>query len=33
MVLVWQFGTVALLTALAGCSGRRILVWPRLKLS
>jgi len=33
MVLLWQFGTVAMLTALAGCSGRRILVWPRFKLS
>ncbi len=29
MILVWQFGTVAMLTALAGCNGRRILVWPR----
>jgi hypothetical protein len=32
MVLLWQFGTVAMLTALAGCSGRRILFWPRFKL-
>lgn len=27
MVLVWQFGTVALLTALAACAGRHILTW------
>jgi len=27
MVLVWQFGTVALLTALAGCAGRYVLRW------
>lgn len=27
MVLVWQFGTVVLLTALAGCAGRYILPW------
>lgn len=33
MVLMWQFGTVAMLTALAGCNGRRILSWPRFKLS
>lgn len=28
MVLVWQFGTVALLSALAGWSGASILRWP-----
>lgn len=27
MVLVWQFGTVALLTALGGSLGRRLLHW------
>lgn len=27
MVLIWQFGTVMLLTVLAGCAGRRILAW------
>lgn len=29
MVLVWQFGTVALFTSLASCAGRRILVWRK----
>lgn len=28
MVLVWQFGSVALLSALAGWGGRHILRWP-----
>jgi len=30
MVLVWQFGTVALLTAMAGAAGRLVLRWPRV---
>jgi hypothetical protein len=30
MVLVWQFGTVALLTALAGLAGGRLLQWQTL---
>lgn len=30
MVLVWQFGTVALIAAVAGCTGRHVLRWPRL---
>lgn len=30
MVLVWQFGTVALMSALCGLIGRRILRWPHL---
>lgn len=33
MVLVWQFGSVALLTALAGWSGKHILRWPHLKMA
>lgn len=32
MVLVWQFGTVALLSVLSGCVGRRILTWPHSAL-
>ena len=28
MVLVWQFGSVFLLTALATCAGRHVLSWP-----
>jgi hypothetical protein len=27
MVLVWQFGSVAVLTGLAGCAGRHVLSW------
>lgn len=30
MVLVWQFGSVALMAGLAGCCGRHVLRWPRL---
>ena len=30
MVLVWQFGSVALLSMFAGWSGRRILAWRHL---
>jgi len=30
MVLVWQFGSVFILTAVAGCSGRHILNWRSL---
>lgn len=30
MVLVWQFGTVAFLSALAGCTGRYLLSWQAL---
>lgn len=33
MVLIWQFGSVALLTALASRSGRHILRWPHVKLA
>jgi len=28
MVLVWQVGSVALLAALAGLTGHRLLRWP-----
>jgi hypothetical protein len=31
VVLVWQFGTVALLSVLAGLAGRHILTWPHMK--
>lgn len=31
MVLVWQVGTVAILSALAGLAGRLVLSWPRLE--
>jgi hypothetical protein len=30
LVLVWQFGSVAILTGLAGCAGRYVLNWPSL---
>ena len=30
MVLVWQFGSVAVLTGLAGCAGRYVLNWGAL---
>jgi len=30
MVLAWQFGTVAALTALSGCCARRLLRWRHL---
>ncbi|WP_274609098.1 NrsF family protein [Mesorhizobium sp. L-8-10] len=30
MVLVWQFGSVVLLSMLAGWNGRRILAWRHL---
>lgn len=33
MVLVWQFGSVALLSALAGWSGRAILRWPHARVT
>jgi hypothetical protein len=33
MILVWQFGSVALLTMLAGWGGRRILAWRHLRLA
>lgn len=33
MVLVWQFGSVALLSALAGWSGRAILRWPHARIA
>lgn len=33
MVLVWQFGSVALLTALAGWSGARILRWQHVRMA
>lgn len=33
MVLVWQFGSVALLTTLAGWSGRHIVHWPHVRMA
>jgi len=33
MVLVWQFGSVAVLSMLAGWSGRQILAWRHLRLA
>jgi hypothetical protein len=33
MVLIWQFGSVALLSALAGWSGGSILHWPHAKIT
>lgn len=30
MVLVWQFGTVILLSMLAGLAGRHLLTWPHV---
>lgn len=33
MVLVWQFGSVALLSMLAGWSGRQILTWRHFRLA
>ncbi len=30
MLLTWQFGSVAILTALGALTGRRLLKWPRL---
>lgn len=30
MVLIWQFGSVAILTGLAGCAGRYVLNWHSL---
>ena len=30
MVLVWQFGSVFILTAVSGCMGRYILNWRSL---
>jgi len=33
MVLVWQFGSVVLLTVLAGWSGTRILRWPYARMA
>lgn len=31
MVLIWQFGSVALLTVLAGWNGKYILRWPHMR--
>ena len=33
MVLVWQFGSVVLMTAMAGCAGKRVLRWRRPSLA
>lgn len=33
MVLVWQFGSVAVLAVLGGLTGRRILPWPRPQIA
>lgn len=33
MVLVWQFGTVAAMSALATCAGRRVLPWRRVTIA
>lgn len=32
MVLVWQFGSVAVLTLFAGLFGRRLLKWPQVRI-
>src|SRR3546814_18751817 len=33
MVLIWQFGSVALLSALAGWSGGAVLHWPHARIA
>jgi hypothetical protein len=33
MVLVWQFGSVAMLAGLGALTGRRILRWPELQIA
>src|SRR3546814_28082 len=33
MVLIWQFGSVALLSALAGWSGGAVLRWPHARIA
>lgn len=33
MVLVWQFGSVMLLTLLGSLGGRRLMTWPKLAVA